>query len=269
MLDIRDVRAGYGRHEVLLGVDLRVERGEIVALLGPNGCGKTTLLRIVSGVHAATSGVAAIDGLAVHETPAAAIARKVAVVAQSAPLPEGFTALEVVLMGRTPHLRLLQSESMRDIEIARGAMERTECWELRQRYVQELSGGERQRVVIARALAQQPSLLLLDEPTSHLDIQHQVETFRLMLSLCRQQQLAVLAVVHDLTLAAAFADRVALMDGGRIAAIGSPGDVLSADAIGRLYGIAVRVMSHPESGRPIIVPDVEAAAGVTTAEAAS
>jgi iron complex transport system ATP-binding protein len=269
MLEVRDLHAGYGTRSVLRGIDLRVARGETVAVLGPNGCGKTTLIRVVSGVHAPSKGIATIDGRELRDTPATAIARSVAVVAQSAPLPEGFTAFEVALMGRTPHLRLLASESMRDVEIVRGAMERTGSWELRHRYVQELSGGERQRVVIARALAQEPSLLLLDEPTSHLDIQHQVETFRLMLSLCRDERLAVLAVVHDLTLAAAFADRVALVEHGRITVDGPPGDVLTAEAVRRAFGISVRVMPHPETGRPIIVPDVQAQAPALVAEAAS
>jgi iron complex transport system ATP-binding protein len=269
MLEIRDLHAGYGTRSVLRGIDLRVERGETVAVLGANGCGKTTLLRVVSGVHATSAGSVAIDGRDVRDTPATAIARTVAVVAQAAPLPEGFTAFEVALMGRTPHLRLLASESMRDVEIVRGAMERTGCWELRHRYVQELSGGERQRVVIARALAQEASLLLLDEPTSHLDIQHQVETFRLMLSLCRDEQLAVLAVVHDLTLAAAFADRIGLMEDGRISAAGPPGDVLTAEAVRRVFGISVRVMPHPDTGRPIIVPDVQGQAAMLPGQVAS
>lgn len=269
MLKIDDVHAGYGTHRVLDGVALEVDRGEIVALLGPNGCGKTTLLRVVTGVHTAASGSVSLDDADIATMAPTEVARKVAVVAQSAPLPEGFTSLEVVLMGRTPHLRLLASESARDVEIARNAMRRTECWDLRHRYVHELSGGERQRVVIARALAQEPSLLLLDEPTSHLDIQHQVETFRLMLSLCRERRIAVLAVVHDLTLAAAFADRVALMERGRIAAVGAPAAVLHANAIARVYGIAVRVLTHPDSGRPIIVPDVEASMIAAPIEAAS
>jgi iron complex transport system ATP-binding protein len=268
MLEVREVSASYGPLDVLHGARLRVQRGEMVALLGPNGCGKTTLIRVVTGVHAPSSGTVSVDGLDVREASPVALARRVAVVAQSATLPEGFTSLEVVMMGRTPHLRLLQSESMRDVEIARAAMERTECWELRHRDVLELSGGERQRVVIARALAQEPSLLLLDEPTSHLDIQHQVDTFRLMLSLCRERGLAVLAVVHDLTLAAAFADRVALMERGRIVADGAPAVVLTPDAIGRVYGVSVRVISHPETGRPIIVPDAVADAAASS-EAAS
>jgi iron complex transport system ATP-binding protein len=134
-------------------------------------------------------------------------------------------------------------------------MERADCWHLRARPVEQLSGGERQRVIIARALAQQPQLLLLDEPTSHLDIQHQVETFRLVIELCRQQSLAAVAVVHDLTLAATFADRIAMMSRGSIVATGAPAEVLDAPTIERVYGVAVRVMSHPATGRPVVVPE--------------
>ena len=144
-------------------------------------------------------------------------------------------------------------------DITRDAMERSDCWELRDRPVDELSGGERQRVVIARALAQQPEVVLLDEPTSHLDIAHQVETFELVRSLCREERMAALAVVHDLTLAASFADRIAVMEGGRIAAEGEPGAVLRADLVARVYGVAVRVIEHPDTGRPIVVPDAAAA----------
>jgi iron complex transport system ATP-binding protein len=185
----------------------------------------------------------------------AAIARRIAVVAQSGTLPDGFTAFEVALMGRAPHLRLLQSEGSRDVAIVRSAMERADCWHLRTRAIEQLSGGERQRVILARALAQEPQLLLLDEPTSHLDVQHQVEAFRLVLALCRERSLAAVAVVHDLTLASMFADRVALMSRGRIVASGTPNVVLTEDAIQRAYGANVRVISDPVSGRPIIVPD--------------
>jgi len=190
----------------------------------------------------------------------AALATRIAVVAQGAPLPERFTAFELALMGRTPHLRLLQSESRRDVETVRAAMVRTDCWQLRDRYVEELSGGERQRVVIARALAQQPQLLLLDEPTSHLDIQHQVATFGLMLELCREDDIGVIAVVHDLTLASMFADRIALISDGRIVANGTPDDVMRVELLEDVYGMARRVLSHPVSGRPVVVPECEPAA---------
>ena len=270
MLEVRGLVASYATATVLHGVDLDARRGELLAIVGPNGCGKTTLLRAISGVLAPDAGTISLDGADATKMSAAAIARRIAVVAQGAILPGGFSAFEVALMGRTPHLGLLQSESRRDIEIVRSAMERADCWRLRERRVEELSGGERQRVVIARALAQEPGLLLLDEPTSHLDIEHQVATFELMLTLCRRHQLAVVAVVHDLTLAGMFADRVAAMSEGRVVADGTASDVLEPRLIERVYGLRVRVLAHPTSGRPIVVPeapqetriDCEQAAGV-------
>jgi iron complex transport system ATP-binding protein len=259
MLEVLDLHAAYGERRVLEGVDLVVERGELVALVGPNGCGKTTLLRVITGAHNAISGNVTIDGVQVREMKQAALARRVAVVSQSATMPEGFTALEVALMGRTPHLRLLQSEGRRDLEITREAMERANCWTLRDRPVDELSGGERQRVIIARALAQEPDLLLLDEPTSHLDIAHQAETFRLLDDLRRERALAIVAVVHDLTLAASAASRIAIIHDGRIIADGAPVDVLRESTIERVYGVAVRVLTHPDTGRPVVVPLVASA----------
>jgi len=261
MLRVRDLTAGYGRRDVLHEVSLDVDRGELVALLGPNGCGKTTLLRAISGHLTPAVGEIAIDGRSARSYDARSLARRIAVVSQSAPLPERFTALQCVLMGRTPHLGTFQSEGPHDIAVVRAAMERASCWDLRARPADQLSGGERQRVVIARALAQEPDLLLLDEPTSHLDLQHQVETFRLITALCRQHELAALAVVHDVTLAATFADRVALMSGGRIVAADEPARVLQEDLLSRVYGVPVRVMHHPVTGRPIAVPETTRLAG--------
>lgn len=254
MLEITNLSLSFGEHEVLRGIDLRVERGEIVALIGPNGCGKTTLLRAITGIATAQSGEIMLDAGSITDIARSELAKRVAVVAQNAILPEGFTAFEIALMGRTPHLRLLQSEGRRDLKIVQAAMERADCWQLRDRPVDQLSGGERQRVIIARALSQEPELLLLDEPTSHLDVQHQVEAFRLLRRLCRERELAVIAVVHDLTLAAMFADGIALMSLGRIVAAGAPAEVLDAGRIERVYGVPVRVFAHPDSGAPIVVP---------------
>jgi iron complex transport system ATP-binding protein len=261
MLRVRGLAAGYGATRVIEGIDVDAAPGELLAIIGPNGCGKTTLLRAITGVLRPQAGAIAIGGDPIAGMNAQAVARRIAVVAQAGAVPEGFSAFEVALMGRAPHLRLLQSEGSHDVAIVRDAMERADCWHLRARPVEQLSGGERQRVIIARALAQQPELLLLDEPTSHLDIQHQVETFRLVLELCRQQQLAAVAVVHDLTLAATFADRIAMMSQGRIVASGPPADVLDAPSIERVYGVAVRVMAHPATGRPVIVPETWDAMG--------
>ena len=270
MLSIRGLTAGYASSTVLHGIDFQAQRGELVAIIGPNGCGKTTMLRAIGGVLGIQSGAVEIDGANVATMGANAVARRVAVVAQSAALPERFSAFEVALMGRTPHLGFLQSESGHDLDIVRAAMERANCWHLRSRLVDELSGGERQRVVIARALVQEPDLLLLDEPTAHLDIQHQIATFALMLDLCRREQLAIVAVVHDLTLAATFADRVALMYDGRIIASGAPQDVIEPHLIERAYGVRVTVITHPISGRPIVVPEAvpEARPATFTAAAA-
>jgi iron complex transport system ATP-binding protein len=259
MLALRDVHAGYAGHPVLSGVTLEARRGELLALIGPNGCGKTTVLRTATGVLTTTAGAVMLDGQDVRNVRPAALARRLAVVGQGATLPERFSAFEVALMGRTPHLRILQSEGKRDVDAVRAAMERADCWHLRDRMVDEMSGGERQRVLLARALAQEPELLLLDEPTSHLDIQHQVETFSLVLGLCRSQRLCAVAVVHDLTLAATFADRIALMSEGRIVADGPPADVLRPQTVAAVYGVSVRVLRHPVTGRPIVVPDVAAA----------
>lgn len=256
MLTVRNLHAAYGRLPALGGIDLDVARGELLVLVGPNGCGKTTLLRAITAIIAPLSGTVALDGVDTRAMTAAALARRVAVVAQDAVLPERFSALQVTLMGRTPHLRILQSEGPRDLAVVRAAMERTDCWRLRERPVEELSGGERQRVIIARALAQGPGLLLLDEPTSHLDLRHQVETFRLVRQLCHEQDLAVVAVLHDLTLAAMFADTLTLMSSGRIVARGAPPEVLTPAAIERVYGTPVRVLVHPATGRPVVVPDV-------------
>jgi iron complex transport system ATP-binding protein len=257
MLRARSLRAGYGDSEVLRGIDIDVARGEICAVIGPNGCGKTTLLRVIGGVLAPRAGDVTIDGSDVARMKSGDLARRVAVVSQHATLPEGFDAFQTALMGRSPHLRLLQSESARDVAIVREAMERTDCWRLRDRTIDQLSGGERQRVLIARALAQEPEILLLDEPTSNLDIHHQVDTFRLITRLCREQQLAVLAVVHDLTLAATFADRVVVLSEGSVIAQGHPTNVIDAAMIERVYGLSVRVLQHPMTGRPVVAPDAQ------------
>jgi iron complex transport system ATP-binding protein len=255
MLSLRGVCAGYDDGDVLRGVDLDVAPGELVALAGPNGCGKTTLLRVITGIRRPASGAITVGQRDAASLAPAAIARSIAVVPQGASLPDRFSALAVVLMGRTPHLGMLRGESEADLDLVRAAMERTDCWRLRARYVDELSAGERQRVLIARALAQQPRVMLLDEPTSNLDLMHQVDAFLLLRELCRDDGIAVLAVVHDLTLAAGFADRIAVMHGGVIVADGAPVDVLRPALIERVFGTPVRVIAHPTTGRPVVVPD--------------
>jgi iron complex transport system ATP-binding protein len=262
LLHVRALTVAYatGKHSLvaLRDVSLNVASGELVGLVGPNGCGKTTLIRAVTKVVTPVGGEIHIDCDNVASLAQVEIARRVAVVPQEPLLPEAFTALECVLMGRTPHLRLLENEGARDFEAARTAMQRTDTWELAERPVGRLSGGERQRVIVARALAQETPLLLLDEPTAHLDIGHQASVLGLMRSLCRDQGKAVLAVVHDLTLAAAYCDRLALLRaGGTVVAEGTPRQILRSELLSEVYGASVDVFPHPATGRPVVAPRTE------------
>jgi iron complex transport system ATP-binding protein len=256
MLSAQALWAGYGERTVLRSLDLTVAASEIVALVGPNGCGKTTLIRAITRVVPIESGNVSVDGEDLRSLSTGDLAKRIAVVPQGAQLPPGFTALEQVLFGRSPYISWLGSESAHDVLVTREAMEATDCWSLRSRPAEELSGGERQRVLIARALAQEPLALLLDEPTSHLDLAHQVLALELAGRLGRERGLAVLMAMHDLTLASLYADRIAVMQGGRIIIDGPPADVLRPDVIEGAYGLPVAVLSHPESGRPVVLPRI-------------
>ena len=254
MIEIRGLRVSYGERRVVRDLDLTVGAGEVVGLVVRNGCGKTTLLHAISQVIPSASGEILLMGDRASGLSRRELARRVAVVPQSAMLPIGYTALEVVLMGRTPHLDFLQQEGANDRERALEALARVDCAHFTHRRVDELSGGERQNVILARALAQDTPILLLDEPTAHLDIGHQMTLFRLVRELAREANLAVLAAIHDLTLAALYCDKVALMHEGRIIAIGPPGDVLTTENIAQSYGAHVRVLHEPSLPAPVIVP---------------
>lgn len=254
MLTIENIAISYGEQEVLHGVTLEVSAGELVGVIGPNGSGKSTLLRGITRVIPLKRGRVLLGGEDAAQLTRRQLAQRVAVVPQVPVLPEAFTALEVVLLGRAPHLSLLQREGTRDLVAAQRAMHQTHCWHLAVRRMSELSGGERQRVVLARALAQETPVLLLDEPTAHLDVAHQVGTFDLLQRLCRDRHLAVLVVVHDLTLAGLYCDRLSLLYEGHIVAAGPPWQVLTPAHIAGAYGVPVHISAHPQSGRPVVVP---------------
>ena len=244
-----------GREIVALSaMDLTLRPGELLGLVGPNGSGKTTLIRVLTGVVRPSVGRVRLSGRDVAAISQADIARLAAVVPQDPVLPPAFESLDCVLMGRTPHLRMLQQEGPHDLEIARRAMLATDTWAFADRPVGELSGGERQRVIVARALAQETPVLLLDEPTAHLDIGHQGAVLGLMRRFAGQEGKAVLAVVHDLTLAAHYCDRLIVLSAGRVRAEGAPADVLRPDLLSEVYGVPVTVVPHPETGRPVVAP---------------
>jgi iron complex transport system ATP-binding protein len=252
--DLRGVQFGYPRREgearpVLRGLDLALARGDLVALLGANGSGKTTLLRLLSGALRPDEGEARFDGREITDWPHAALARRVAVLPQQLDLPEGFRVAELVEMGRTPHARRFFGSTAEDERAVERALADADAMDLAARFPHELSGGERQRVLVAMALAQEPELLLLDEPTLHLDLAHQVALLGAIRRLRTQRGLTIVAVLHDLNLAAAFAPRVAVLDEGRVVADGAPGEVLSPDLVRRVFGVAVDEARTPDGRR--------------------
>lgn len=255
LVEARGICFGWGERIVLRDLALRIAPGEFVGLLGANGSGKSTLLRIIGGALRPSAGEVRITGRDVWALPRRELARRVATVAQSPILPEGFTVAELTLLGRTPHLRAFQSEGPADYAAARRALVAAECLDLAPRHLGELSGGERQRVTLARALAQEPTLLLLDEPTAHLDPGVGREIVRMLLRLNRETGLTILAVFHDLNLAAAICPRLALLHDGRIIADGPPADVITPAFLKHAYGYDAQIIPHPRTGRPVVLPD--------------
>ena len=253
MLSVRNVSAGYGSRCVLHDVSLEVGRGRFVGLIGPNGCGKTTLLRVASGILPPTSGQVHVAGENIRRAARRSRAKVMACLLQDLSLDLPLTVREVVLMGRWPHLRGLGWETREDHQAAQRAMELAGVSHLADRPITEISGGERQRAFIAMCLAQQPQVLLLDEPTQHLDIAYQLSLLDLILGLNRQAGVTVLAVFHDLNLASEYCDRLLLLDRGRVDAQGPPQTVLTADRIGRVYNANILVGQNPVSSRPHIM----------------
>ncbi len=255
LLALHDVHVSLGGTRILAGVDLALDGGETLGLVGPNGAGKTTLLRAATGLVDIERGSIEVGGEPLDGFSRLDLARRVAVVQQLPEAPASMRVDDLVLLGRNPYLRLLGRESERDYAIAREAMVNAGCDGFATRTLGTLSGGERRRAFIARALAQEPSLLLLDEPTANLDPEAQSAIFE-MLRILAAGGVGVLVVAHDLTLAGAYCDRIALLDSGRIVAVGEPRQVLTAEIVTDVYGERVTVMQHPTSGAPVVVPAV-------------
>ncbi len=276
MLHIENLSVSYGLRRVLHNISLEINSGEVVALIGPNGAGKSTLVRAISGVIPVEGGrIRSNDfpGTVRHTVPVSfregrrshpsvdlmtlspmQRARSTAVVPQVASMPPAFTVWETVLMGRTPYLNFLGQVSAQDEVIARLALQKVDALDLSERRVGELSGGEQQRVLLARALAQSTPILLLDEPTSNLDLHYQVGFMETVSVLAHRDNLAVLVALHDLNLAARYADRVALLVDGEIKAMGTPRQVLTPELISTAYHLPVQVIPHPFADVPLVLP---------------
>ena len=250
-IDVRGLSHSYGTLRVLKEVSFKVAAGEFVGIVGANGSGKTTLLNCVSGILGPTGGIIRVCGKEVRTTDSMEMARSVAIVPQESSDNFAFTVEEMVLMGRYAHIERFSFEEERDHEAAEHAMKATGTWKLRERSVTELSGGEKRRVIIARALAQEPRVMLLDEPTSHLDLRHQLEILGLIREQNGRKGLTVLAVFHDLNLAARFCDRLLIMDSGRITASGAPGEVLTRENIAHAFRVDANVATNA-AGRVVV-----------------
>jgi iron complex transport system ATP-binding protein len=255
ILEVEQLSLNYGSRAVLRGVSLELHKGEVLALVGPNGAGKTSLIRLISGVVPPSQGSIRVQGEELASLSPAQRARRIAVVPQARDLPGAYSVGQTVMMGRTPYLGWLGRAQPGDVDAVGQALRRTHTLELSERRVGELSGGEQQRVLLARALAQATPILLLDEPTAHLDLQHQSSLLNLVAEAGQERGLAVLLAAHDLNLVALYARRVALLVDGEIIALGAPDEVLTPTNIQAAYHVPVRVIPHPDYGTPLILPD--------------
>ena len=253
-LKVENIESGYIDKPVIKGVSFSVKKAEFIGIIGPNGGGKTTLLKTLSHIIIPFKGSVYLEEKNIHSLSAAALAKKLAMVGQGFVSIFSFTVEEIVLMGRSPYIGFLGHERKKDIEKANHALERTGLISLKKRPIDELSAGERQRVLIARALAQEPKLLLLDEPTAHLDIGYQTDILDLIKSLQQDNGLTILCVLHDLNLASQYCDKLILLDKGGIVDFDTPKNILKYDVLEKIFNATCVVDEKILGGRPIVVP---------------
>jgi len=254
VLTIDGIDCSYGSIKVLENIQFAIESGEFLGILGPNGSGKTTLLRSISRVLKPKKGTIFIGDADIYKLKPLEVAKQLAVVPQDTPITFDFTALEVVLMGRNPHMPRFRMESREDLDIAKNSMDLTDTWQFADRPITELSGGEKQRVIIARALTQEPQILLLDEPTTHLDICNQLEIMDLLKQLCTTKKLLIIAVFHDFNLAARYCDSIILLKEGKIMAVGESTKTLTSENVKQVFNVDTIVKTHPVTGTLHVIP---------------
>ncbi|MFN7102026.1 MAG: ABC transporter ATP-binding protein [Pseudorhizobium sp.] len=253
-LTVSQLAAGYDGPDIFSDLDLAIQPGRITVIVGANACGKSTLLRAMSRLLTPRHGQVLLDGKSIHRTPPKELARTLGLLPQSPIAPEGITVADLVGRGRHPHQGIFSRWTRQDDEAVAAALTATKTLELAERPVDELSGGQRQRVWIAMALAQQTQILLLDEPTTFLDISHQIEVLDLLTDLNRTRETTIVMVLHDLNLAARYADHLVAMAGGRLHISGRPEDVLTEQMVREVFGLESRIITDPTSGRPIMLP---------------
>ncbi|MEW1629442.1 ABC transporter ATP-binding protein [Streptomyces sp. NPDC089173] len=253
-LQARDVRLGYGDREIVTGLSVTVPPGRITVIVGPNACGKSTLLRAMARLLAPSAGAVLLNGRSIQEMPTKEVAAVLGILPQSPTAPEGITVSDLVGRGRYPHQGWFRRWGAEDDEAVAQALLSTDVLELADRPVDELSGGQRQRVWIAMALAQRTDILLLDEPTTYLDASHQLDVLDLLTDLNRERGVTMVAVLHDLNLACRYADHMIAMKDGRILAEGRPVDIVTEALVGEVFGMRCSVIADPASATPMVVP---------------
>lgn len=251
-IQVNDLHFAYTAHDILKAINVAIPKGSFIAILGPNGSGKTTLLKNMCQILNPKSGEIQLKDQSLMSYKAKDVAKEMAVVHQSQSTDFDFTVEEVVLMGRYPYLRRFQSETEMDFEVVRSAMEATGTLPFKDKTLQSISGGEKQRVMIAKALAQQTEILLLDEPISHLDIKFQMDILKLCKKLSQENKMTIVSTLHDINMAARFADFVILMKEGRIITTGKPHEVITQNYVKEVYDIDSEVFSH--LNYPMIIP---------------
>ncbi|MFI1024188.1 ABC transporter ATP-binding protein [Streptomyces olivaceus] len=263
-LTAENVTLAYDQRVIAKQLSVEIPDNSFTVIVGPNACGKSTLLRALSRMLKPSEGRVLLDGSVIQSTPAKQVARTLGLLPQSSIAPDGITVGDLVGRGRYPHQGLLRQWSTEDERVVQESMARTGISELAERYVDELSGGQRQRVWIAMALAQQTPLLLLDEPTTYLDIQHQIDVLDLCAELHEEQGRTLVAVLHDLNHAARYATHLIALREGKIIAEGAPKDIVTADLVERVFGLRCQVIDDPETGTPLVVPAARKARGAVT-----
>lgn len=253
-IQVNQLSFSYNGHNILEDLILHIDKNQFYSVIGPNGTGKSTLLKLITNILTARNNEVFIDEHDVTRTSAKWLAKKIAFVPQNTYIDFDFTVEEVVAMGRTPYLKRFQNESDLDKRFIKEALHLTDTYHLRHKKINAISGGERQRVVIAKAIAQQTEILLLDEPVSHLDIHHQVKILNVIKRLQKEKQMTIIAVLHDLNLAASYSDYMFLLHQGNIYVSGTPDQVITVNHIKEVYDMEVVMMKNPINNKPFIIP---------------
>jgi iron complex transport system ATP-binding protein len=253
-LHVKDVSVGYGERTVLDTLNVDIKRGAVTSIVGPNGCGKSTLLRTMSRLLNPTKGEIVLDGKSIHDIPTRKLATQLGLLPQSPIAPDGIVVADLVGRGRTPHQGILGRWSQQDYDIVAEALETTGISDLAERSIDELSGGQRQRVWIAMALAQRTDTLLLDEPTTYLDVKHQLDVLDLLTELNRDRGTTIVMVLHDLNLAARYSDELVAVSGGQVFAHGHPREVITKENVKSVFGIDSVIITDPVSDQPAVMP---------------